>query len=75
MAKPHYSERVRDYSDEELRTELLRNDPSWGASQVVRNEIDRRRQARSNRNTRIFIGIGIVGILVAVVGIMLQIIS
>ncbi len=75
MTELHYSERVRDYSDEELRTELLRNDPSWGASQIVRNEIDRRRQARSDRSTRIFIGIGIVAILVAVVGIILQIIS
>ena len=69
MIELHYSERVRDYSDEELRTELLRNDPSWGASQIVRNEIARRRQARSDRNTRTFIGISIVAILVAVVGI------
>lgn len=69
MTEKHYSERVRAYSDEELRTELLRNDPSWGASQIVRNEIARRNQARSDRNTRIFIGIGITGLLVAVVGI------
>ena len=69
MTELHYSERVRDYSDEELRTELLKNDPSWGASQIVRNEIARRSQARSDRNTRIFIGIGIVAILVSVVGI------
>jgi hypothetical protein len=69
MTEKHYSERVRDYSDEELRTELLRNDPSWGASQIVRNEIARRSQARSDRNTRIFIGIGITGVLVAVVGV------
>jgi len=69
MTKQHYSQRVRDYSDEELRTELLRNDPSWGASQIVRNEIARRSQVRSDRNTRIFIGIGITGVLVAVVGI------
>lgn len=47
MAKLHYSERVRDYSDEELRTELLTNDPSWGASQIVRNEIARRNQPAS----------------------------
>lgn len=69
MTGLHYSERVRDYSDEELRTELLKNDPSWGGSQIVRNEIARRRQARSARNTRIFMGIGIVAILVAFVGI------
>lgn len=69
MTEEHYSERVRDFSDEELRTELLRNHPSWGASQIVRNEITRRSQARSDRNTRIFIGIGITGILVAIVGI------
>jgi len=70
MPKKHYSERVRDYSDEELRTELLRNDPSWGASQIVRNEIARRNQARSDRDTRIAIGIGITSVLVAVVGIL-----
>ena len=69
MSELHYSERVRDYSDEELRTELLKNDPSWGASQIVRNEIDRRRQARTDRYARIGIGIGIVAVLVAVVGI------
>lgn len=69
MSNQHYSERVRGYSDEELRTELLKNDPSWGASQIVRNEIDRRRQARTDRYARIGIGIGIVTILVAVVGI------
>ena len=69
MTKKHYSERVRDYSDEELRTELLRNDPSWGASQLVRNEIARRSQARFDRNSRIFIGIGITGLFFAVVGI------
>jgi hypothetical protein len=67
----HYSERVRAYSDEELRTELLRNDPSWGASQIVRNEIDRRRQARSVRNTRVATGIGIAAIVVSVVAIVL----
>lgn len=71
MTELHYSERVRAYSDEELRTELLKNDPSWGASQIVRNEIARRCQVRSDRNTRIFIGIGIVAILVSVVGIVL----
>lgn len=69
MTKLHYSERVLNSSDEELRTEKLRNDPSWGASQIVRNEIARRREARAARNTGIFTGIGIVAILVAVVGI------
>ena len=65
MTKLHYSERVLNSSDEELRTEKL----SWGASQIVRNEIARRREARAARNTGIFTGIGIVAILVAVVGI------
>jgi hypothetical protein len=69
MTRKHYSERVRDFSDEELRTELLKNDPSWGASQIVRNEIARRSQARSDRNIRISIGIGIISVLVTVVGI------
>lgn len=71
MTKPHYSERIRDYSDEELRNELLRNEPSSGASQIVRNEIARRHQARSIRNTHIFIGLGIVTILVSVVGLVI----
>ena len=71
MAELHYSKRIRNYSDEELRTELLKNDPSWGASQIVCNEIARRHQARSSRNTRIFIIIGIVTILVSVVGIVI----
>lgn len=71
MVESHYSERIRASSDEELRVELLRNDPSWGASQIVRNEIARRHQARSVRNTRIFIGLGIASILMTVLGFMI----
>ena len=72
MTDQHYSERVRDYSDEELRTELLRNHPSWGASQIVRHEIDRRREARSARKARIIIGLGVIGILVTIVSMVLD---
>lgn len=71
MAEFHYSERIRAKSDDERRAELLRNDPNLGASPVVRNEIARRDQARSVRNTRIFMGIGIVTVLIAALGIVI----